>query len=215
MVCFALLVLPLFVLEFWWAGEVRAEPALALALDLGTSIIWLAFSIELTIMVAVADRPVRYCFQHWIDVAIVLLPAVEVLPLFRLLRLGRVLRLEQLLRWGRLRRLQTVALRGWRAILLLQIVQRLTGRSLEYQLKQREELLAAKEEEVAELRREIEELRDRIAGKKGSETKAPANRVRLTDSLAGQTMGTRDRPSVVYSCSRGPHGSPAAGGAAQ
>jgi hypothetical protein len=168
MIFFALLVLPLLALEYYEAEKIRAEPVLALWLDIGTSVIWLAFAIELILMVAVSDRPWRYCFLHWIDVAIVLLPAVEMMPLFRLLRLGRVLRLEQLLRWGRLHRLQALVARGWRAFLLLQIVQRLTGRSLERQLKQLQELLQAKEEEVADLRRDIQELEKRIAQKAGS-----------------------------------------------
>jgi hypothetical protein len=54
--------------------------------SIGTSVIWLAFAVELIVMAAGSDRPWRYCFQHWIDVVIVLLPAVEMLPLFRLLR---------------------------------------------------------------------------------------------------------------------------------
>lgn len=165
MMIFALLVLPLFILEFYWADQVRAEPALALSLDIGTSVIWLAFAIELIVMASIADRRVRYCLTHWIDMAIVLLPAVEMLPLFRLLRLGRVLRLEQLLRWGRVQRLQAVAMRAWRALLVLQVVHRLTGRSLEYQLKQLHELVQAKEEEVADLRLEMVELEARIVRK--------------------------------------------------
>ena len=117
--------------------KIRAEPVLALWLDIGTSVIWLAFALELILMVAVADRPWRYCFLHWIDLVIVLMPAVEMFPLFRLLRMGRILRLENLLRWGRLHRLQALLARCWRAILVLQIVQRLTGRSAERQLEQR------------------------------------------------------------------------------
>jgi voltage-gated potassium channel len=177
MIVFALMVLPLFVLEYYWAEKVHTEPVLALGLDVGTSVIWLAFAVELILMVAVSDRPVRYCFRHWIDVAIVLLPAVEVLPLFRLLRLGRVLRLEELLRWGRLHRLQALAMRGWRAVLLLQIVQRLTGRSLAYQLRQLHELLQAKEEEVADLRQEIQELEKRVVQQAlRQKTAAPSSR---------------------------------------
>jgi voltage-gated potassium channel len=173
MVCVALMVLPLLALEWYWGEEARTRPLLALGLDIGTAVIWLAFAVELVLMVAVSDRPVRYCFLHWVDVAIVLLPAVEVLPLFRLLRLGRALRLEQLLRWGRLHRLQAVATRGWRAFLLLQIVQRLTGRSPEQRRKQLLDLLHAKEEEVAELRQEIQELDGRCARRNGGRT-APA-----------------------------------------
>lgn len=179
MICFALLVLPLLVVEHYFGEEVRAEPALALGLDLGTSIIWLAFTVELILMAAVADRPLRYCLGHWIDVTIVVLPAFETLPLLRLLRLGRVLRLEQLLRWCRLQRLQTLAVRGWRAFLLLQIVQRLAGRSPERRLARLQELLRAKEEEVADVRREIDELRDCIARKAPSEE---ASRARLVSA---------------------------------
>jgi hypothetical protein len=165
MIFFALMVLPLFVLEYF---EAARHPVLVLGLDVGASVIWLAFALELILMLAVSDRPWRYAFLHWIDVAIVLLPAVELLPLFRLLRLGRLLRLEQLLRWGRLARLQALVTHCWRAFLLLQIVQRLTGRSLERRLKQLQDLLQAKEEEVADLRLEIQDLEARIAEKAGS-----------------------------------------------
>jgi hypothetical protein len=165
MVLFALLVVPLLVFEYFEAEKIHADPMLALVMDVSTSVIWLAFAIELILMVAVSDRPVRYCFLHWIDVVIVLLPAVEMLPLLRLLRLGRILRLEQLLRWGRLSRLQGLLARGWRSFLLLQVVQRLSGHSLERRSKQLRDLLQAKEEEVADLRREIQELDERIAQK--------------------------------------------------
>jgi voltage-gated potassium channel len=163
MIVFALLVLPLLALEYWEGEKIRTEPVLALWLDLGTSAIWLAFAVELILMVAVAERAWRYCLRHWIDLVIVLLPAVELLPLLRLARLGRVLRLEQLLRWGRLHRLQALLARGWRAFLLLQVVQRLGGRAPERQLRQFRELLQARQEEVSELRREIQDLEERLA----------------------------------------------------
>jgi hypothetical protein len=182
MIGFALMVLPLLALEYWWAEALREEPVLALLFDIGTAAVWLAFSVELIVMVAVSDRPVQYCFLHWIDVAIVLFPTVEVLPAFRLLRLGRILRLEELLRWGRLHRLQALASRGWRAFLLLQIVQRLTGRSLEHRLEQLRGLLRAKEEEAADLREEIGKLEDRIARRalRRSAAAAPSPQERAT-----------------------------------
>jgi voltage-gated potassium channel len=162
MIFFALMVLPLLALEFFAAETIHADPVLALWLDIGTAVIWLAFAVELILMVAVSDRPWRYCCLHWIDVAIVLLPAVEMLPLFRLLRLGRILRLEELLRWGRLARLKALLSHGWRAFLVLQIVQRLTYRSPERRLKRLRELLQAKEEEVSDMRREIREFEERL-----------------------------------------------------
>jgi hypothetical protein len=163
MIGVALMVLPLLALEYYWSENLRDEPLLALWFDIGTAAVWLAFAVELIAMAAVSQRPLWYCFLHWIDAAIVLFPAVEVLPLFRLLRLGRLLRLEQLLRWGRLHRLQALAARGWRGLLLLQIVQRFTGRSAEHRLEQLRELLRAKEEEAADLRGEIDKLEHRIA----------------------------------------------------
>jgi voltage-gated potassium channel len=163
MIVVALMVVPLLAFEYLEGDQIRADPVLALGLDIGTSVIWLAFAVELILMVAVSDRPWRYCFLHWIDVAIVLLPAVEVLPMFRLLRMGRILRLEQLLNWGRLHRLQGLVARAWRAFLLLQVIQRLTGRSPQRQLQKLRELLQAKEEEVADLRREVKEFEERIA----------------------------------------------------
>jgi hypothetical protein len=163
MIFFALLVLPLLAVEFWEAERIRAEPVLAWWLDVGTGVIWLAFAVELILMVAVTDRKWRYCLLHWVDVVIVLLPVVEILPLMRLLRVGRILRLEQLLRWGRLARLKALFSHGWRAFLVLQIVQRLVGVSPERRLKRLRELLQAKEEEVAELRQEIREFEARLA----------------------------------------------------
>jgi voltage-gated potassium channel len=163
MIFFALMVLPMLVLEYYMSDPVRSQPVLALWVDIGTSVIWLAFAFELILMVSVSDRPGRYCLLHWIDVAIDLLPLVEVLPLLRLLRLGRILRVEQVLRWGRLARLQSLVSHVWRAFLLLQIVQRLMGHSLEHRLKKLRELLQAKEEELADVRQEIKELEERIA----------------------------------------------------
>jgi hypothetical protein len=194
MICFALLVLPLMALEYWEADRIRAEPVLALWLDIGSSAIWLAFAIELFLMASLSDRPWRYCFYHWIDVTIVILPVFVFVPLFRLLRLGRVLRLEQLLRWGRLYRLQALLTHAWRSFLLLQIIQRLTGRSLEKQLKQRRDLLKAKEEELAELRREIQELEDRIAQRDlARKTAAPS-----APGMASESEATRlDSPGLT------------------
>jgi voltage-gated potassium channel len=162
MIIVALMVVPLLAFEHFAAERIHADPSLDLALAIGTSVIWLAFAVELFVMLAVADRPWNYCLRHWIDVAIVVLPAIEMMPLFRLLRLGRVLRLEQLLRWGRLHRLQALIMRGWRAVLLLQIVSRVTGRSLERQRKRLLELVQAKEEEIADLCLEIDELEKRM-----------------------------------------------------
>jgi voltage-gated potassium channel len=194
MILFALMVLPLFVLEYYWAAEVHAHPWLALGVDIGSSAIWLAFTIELVLMVSVSDRPVRYCFVHWIDVAIVVLPAFEELPLLRVLRLGRVLRLDELLRLGRLYRLRALAARGWRAVLLLQIVHRLTGRSLENRRRRLRELILAKEEELAELRQEMVELDARVERKNPARTESETVGVRMSVNLREDEKATATEP---------------------
>ena len=73
------------------------------------------------------------------------------------------MRLEQLLRWGRLHRLKGLLARCWRALLLLRIVQRATGRSLESRRQQLQDLLHAREEEIEGLREEIQEVERLIA----------------------------------------------------
>jgi len=73
-------------------------------------------------------------------------------------------------------------MRGWRALLLLQLVQRLMGRSLERQLEQLQQLLQAKQEEEAELRREILELEERIAQRARKRNTSP-----LAGALSIQT----------------------------
>jgi hypothetical protein len=162
MIIIALMVLPFLAIEYGRADEVRSEPALALFLDIGIGIIWLAFALEFVVMVSVAEQKLSYCFLHWIDLAIVLLPLVEVLPFLRMLRVGRVLRAEQLTRLSRLYRLQGVAMRAWRAFLLLGVIQRLISRSLENRLRQFEAQLEAKQDEVVQLRQEIEQLKEKI-----------------------------------------------------
>jgi voltage-gated potassium channel len=188
MVFFALMVLPLFALEYFEADRIHASLVLTWWLDVGASVIWLAFAIELIVMVTVAERPWNYLFMHWIDLAIVLLPAIEMLPLlrlFRLLRISRMLRAEQLLRWGRLHRLKGLLARCWRALLLLRIVQRATGRSLESRCQQLQDLLHAREEEIEGLRQEIQEVEQLIAQRALSDKK-PAPRGTPT-TLAGAT----------------------------
>jgi voltage-gated potassium channel len=165
MIVIALMVLPLLAIEYGWRKQVEAYPGLRLFLEIANSAIWLAFAVEFLVMISVADKKLRYCALHWVDIAIILLPVlylalVQWAPLLRSLR---VLRLSQLSRMGRVYRMQGLALKAWRAFLVLEVIQRVLGRSLEKQLKQLEELLIAKEEEVRELRREIEHLKKRLA----------------------------------------------------
>ena len=154
----AFMVLPLLVIDYHWYDVIRAEARLALLSDVASSIIWLAFAVELTVSMSAAEDKPMYCLRHWVDVLIVVLPFVEVLPAIRMLRMARVLRMEYLGRFGRLYRLRGLAMKAWRSLLLLKVVQRLICRNPEKRLARLKVALAAKQQEVADLQNEIDEL---------------------------------------------------------
>jgi hypothetical protein len=163
MIVIALMVLPFLAMEYFWLPEVRANFGLSLVLDVGTSIIWLAFALEFIVMVSVADDKARYCLHNFMNLAVVFLPLVDFLPLLRLARLAGLLKAQQISRLGRLYRLRGLLARIWRAMLLLEMIQRLFGRYKERRLKRLKQQLAAREEEVLELRQEIAELERALA----------------------------------------------------
>ena len=115
------------------------------------------------------------------------------MPLARPLRVGRILRLSQLTRMSRLYRLQGLALTAYRAFLLLDLIRRLMGRSLEGRLQQLQELLAAKELEVEELRKEIAELKVQIA-RRQAETLTAARPAEDPPVLTGSASGSPRPP---------------------
>jgi hypothetical protein len=151
MMVIAFLVLPVLALEYFWADWVRSNFAASLFLDVASSIIWMAFALEFILMLSVAPKKLAYCLQNWMDLAIVVLPLLDFMPLLRLLRLTRLLELQQFARLGRLYRLRGLFIKLWRAVLLLDIVNRLVGKGKEKRLLRLKELLAAKQEEVADL----------------------------------------------------------------
>jgi voltage-gated potassium channel len=166
MIVVALMVVPFLAMEYFWLERVRADFVLSLVLDIGTSVIWLAFAVELIVMVSVADGMALYCLYHWIDVAIVFLPLVDFLPILRLLRIAGLFEFEQVGRLGRVYRLRGLISRGWRAILLLEMFHRLLGHYREKRLARLKKLLAAREEELADLRAEVAELEGLLAREK-------------------------------------------------
>ena len=164
MIVITLMVLPLVAMEYFWLRQVRANFGLSLLLDVGTSIIWMAFALEFILMFSVADDKPRYCLHNFMNLAVVLLPLVDFLPLLRLTRLAGLLEAQQISRLGRLYRLRGLLARIWRAMLLLEMIQRLFGRYKERRLKRLKKQLTAREEEIADLRQEIVELEQALAG---------------------------------------------------
>jgi hypothetical protein len=179
LIVFALMAVPVFTLEYFFEEQVREHFWLALALDLASSVIWMAFAIEFTLAVSIAERKLAYCIQNWMDLAIVVLPVIDFLPILRLWQLGRLLQLNQVGRLSRMYRLRGLILKAWRAILLLEMISRLLGNYKERRLRKLKDEVVAKQIELDELRQEIAELERAMAREKavvGAE-KTPATEV--------------------------------------
>ncbi|MBY0527454.1 MAG: hypothetical protein K2R98_28920 [Gemmataceae bacterium] len=156
MIFMALLILPVLAIEYYrqnWLEPMESEPLLRAFLDICISVIWIAFTAEFIIRMAVADSRWQYALAHWLDLAVVVLPMVEFLPFLR------VIRLTALTQLSRYYRIYGVAGKGWRAFLVLEVLQRLTRHSAVARL---EGELEAKLEEAQELQREIDYYRRKI-----------------------------------------------------
>lgn len=166
MLAVALLVLPLLAAEYFLSRQVQQSAGLLLFARGGESLIWTAFAFEFIVLISLAEKKWRFAREHWIDVLIICLPLVAFLRmarLGRLVRLGQLSRVQQALRALRLFRLRVTALRVWRALLLLEVVDRLVRATPERKLARLREEAAARERELRALREEIAELENRIA----------------------------------------------------
>lgn len=169
MIVMALMVLPLIGVEYLWADRLAADPLLSGLLNGAAGLIWFAFAGEFILRLSIAASKWNYIRGHWIDLAIVLLPFFNFV---QALRLGRLLRLQQLTRTARLYRLRGVALRAWRALLLVDAVSRIINGPPERRLVKLRAALAQKEQELADLRTEIAGLERATAVEAGSPTTA-------------------------------------------
>jgi hypothetical protein len=160
MIVLALMVLPLIGIEHIWEQRLTSDPLLSGLLGAATGLIWFAFAGEFILRLSIAPSKLDYCKRHWIDLAIVLLP---LLAFLRALQLGRLLRLQQLTRTARVFRLRGVMLRAWRALLLVDAVNRLLNGPPGRRLVKLRATLAQKEHELEELRAEIARLEKAVA----------------------------------------------------
>jgi voltage-gated potassium channel len=161
MIFIALLILPVLLVELTMTEQVAQNRWLRNLLHFGTGLIWFAFALEFILMVSVAKKKLRYCREHWLDLAIILLPLISFLRSLRAVRAMRVARLakvQQLGKMSRLYRLRGLAMRAFRALMLLELVNRLLGVSLEKRLRKLREQLEEKEQEIESLRRVIIKL---------------------------------------------------------
>ncbi|QDT92026.1 hypothetical protein [Gimesia algae] len=154
MLVIALLVLPLFALEHYWQKQIEASPLMADITALATGFIWFAFTLEFIVMISIEHKRVDYCRKHWIDLAVICLPMIAFLRAFRM---------AGLLKSARVFRLKSLVMKLYRALLMLEVINRLLQRNPEKRITRLEAQLLEKEREINEIKTEIAMLSDRIA----------------------------------------------------
>ncbi len=173
MILIAMAVFPLLGIE-WLANPPQLGTATAAAatseqrwlrvtVDTGTSVIWFAFAFELIVMLSIVRKKLRYCVEHWVDVAIVALPMVAFLRVVWLIKIGNVSRLL------RMYRLRGMAIRAYRAVLMLDIVRRVLHINPERRLRVLRERLEEYNFQMEEIQREMRELEIKIAARRREE----------------------------------------------
>ena len=154
MILIALLVLPVVGIELFYAKQVLEWPWLQFAVETCGGFIWMAFVFEFVIMISVVPKKWKYCRTNWIDLAVVLLPLVSFMGAARL---GRLVKLKQLTRTAKIYRMRGLALRMWRAIVALEVIDKI--------LRRRPEQLAER------LRAQIEAGLQRGGGDRGAQSR--------------------------------------------
>jgi voltage-gated potassium channel len=162
MIIIALLVLPVVIIEFFYASYINANPSRRYAIDACSGFIWMAFVFEFVVMVSIVKKPLMYCRKNWIDLAIVLLPLVSFMGAARL---GRLVKLKQLSRTAKIYRMRGLALRSWRAIVALDVLDRVLRRTPEDKMDNLQGQIEEKEHEIEELRQELERIRKLVEEK--------------------------------------------------
>ena len=161
MIFVALLILPVLVLQFFYAQQVAEYPWLRFVLHFSAGLIWFCFALEFIVMISVAQSKLKYCKRHWLDLLIIVLPLVSFLRTLQSLRTAKLLKaakLQQLARLIRVYRLRGLSMRGFRALLLLEVVNRIVPTATEKRLARLKDDLEEKQHEIEELRKQIAEL---------------------------------------------------------
>jgi hypothetical protein len=187
MIIVALFVLPVITIEFVWSEFVEQHPGWRYSLQVATALIWTAFTYEFTIMLSVVRFKSSYLRRHWIDAAIIMLPTIA---FFRAARLAQLARVKQIARAARVYRLRGLGIRFWRALVTLQVVEKILSRNPEHRLEKLQLRLEEKMDEINILREDIERLKTRIREKslKSSNEAAPPL-TGDTQSETGQGIG--------------------------
>ncbi len=172
MIVVALLVLPVIMLEFFWADFVATHEHWRVSLQITAAFIWAAFTFEFTLLISVVKYPMAYARRHWIDAAIILLPMVTFI---RAARLTQLARMKQITRAARVYRLRGLAMRMWRGLVALEIVEMVLLRDPERRMEKLESQLEFRLEEIEFLRQDIQRLQKRVEEKLARQQQTPAS----------------------------------------
>ncbi|WP_345682177.1 potassium channel protein [Novipirellula caenicola] len=161
MIWIALLIMPVLLIELLLKNQVAQYGWLRFALHFSTGAIWFCFAAEFILMVSVAEKKIAYCKTHWLDLAIILLPLVSFLRSLQFLRatgITKMVRLSQINQVARMYRLRGTALKAVRALVLLDMLERILRRSPERSLEKLYTQLEELETEAKAVRRKIAKL---------------------------------------------------------
>lgn len=150
MIVIALMVLPVVGAELYWKDSITTN--WRFLIQSATGFIWMAFVFEFFLMVTVVEKKFRYCKQNWIDIVVIVLPLIAFL---RAARLGRLMKLQQLSRTAKIYRMRGLALRSWRAVVTLDVIDTLLRRDAGYRIEKLQNLIAEKEGEIQLLKSEL------------------------------------------------------------
>ena len=157
----AILILPVLGVEFFLSEQVHQHAALRFGLHFSTGLIWFAFTTEYIVMSSAAEHKLAYAKQHWLDLAIILLPIISFLRSLRVLRatrLAKVTKVQQLTKMARVYRLRGVSTKALRALVLFDLLQRLLRIAPEKRLQRMRKERARLEKELSLVEAKIAEL---------------------------------------------------------
>ena len=120
-------------MEFGLHSFVEHHLWLRLTMHICTGLIWCAFAVEFVVLFSVSDRKFAFVKKNWIDLAIILLPVILFLRSLRAMRLIKVAQLakaQQLANLSRVYRVRAVAMKVFRALMVMEVFGRVLPVSL-------------------------------------------------------------------------------------
>lgn len=127
MIGIALLILPVLIVEFFLKEQVARYLWLRVALHVSTGVIWFAFAAEFILMVSIAEKKLTYVRENWIDLAIIVLPLFSFLRSMQAVRgtrVAKLAKLPQIAKIAKAYRLRGTAIKAFRALVLLDVIER-------------------------------------------------------------------------------------------